>query len=206
MWRVEGEISLPEKLRLRFSIQETGHGTAKVFEILWWKLRGNWGQTRWAPTSLTLMQAFGRSCVVGKHTPEKKHTQCHNTADGRHSNQFGKSFIYPMIRTVFSKISPGVQTPSTIPLYYSMLLNSWMKTWETPHNCFQNSCFFIFIFFSGTILKFEHLKDFFWFCSSSRSTFTSPGLLPGFLVHWNFGGFLGGKTPWRINLFCKYTV
>lgn len=110
--------------------------------------------------------------------------------------------LYPMIRTVFfSKISPGVQTPSTIPLYYSMLLNSWMKP-EKLHILPEFVVFFYFhVFFSGTILKFEHLKDFLWFRWSSRSTFTFPGLLPGIKVHWNFGGVLGGKTPWLINFF-----
>jgi len=62
------------------------------------------------------MQAFGRSCVVGKHTPEKKNT--HNvtillTEDIL--NQFGKSFIYPIIshdshRFFFKNIPRGADS------------------------------------------------------------------------------------------------
>lgn len=68
-------------------------------------------------------------------------------------NQFGKSYIYPIIshdsHRFFSKISPGVQTPSTIPLYYSMLLNSWMKP-EKLHILPEFVVFFYFhVFFLG---------------------------------------------------------
>ena len=209
MWRVEGEISLPEKLRFRFSIQETGHGTAKVFEILgrWWKLRGNWGQTRWAPTSLTLMQAFGRSFVVGKHTPEKN-THTHNvtillTEDIL--NHFGKRFIYPMIRTVFfSRISPGVQTPSTIPFYYSMLLKSWMILRNSTYLLPEFVVFFIFIFFSGTILNFWTSQGFLMISLVVTLDLHIPmGFCLAFACSLELRWFLGGKTPWLINFFFK---
>lgn len=127
-------------------------------------------------------------------------------------NQFGKSFIYPIIshdshRFFFKNIPRGADSiNNTTLLQYAVEFVD--ETWETPHTSRIRGVFLFSCFFSGTILKFEHLKDFLWFRWSSRSTFTFPGLLPGIKVHWNFGGVLGGKTPWLINLFFlnKYTV
>ena len=134
-------------------------------------------------------------CCLGS-IPQKKNT--HNvtillTEDIL--NQFGRSFIYPMIRTAFFKNIPrGADSinNTTLLQYVVEFVDENLRNSTYFQNswCFLFSCFFLGQFSSLNISRISY--D---FVRRHARPSHSPRLLPGCKVHWNFVGFWVEKLP-----------